>query len=232
MKILEMKRKKMSATNSEKSEFELLQEKCERAERRVLVLEKEVRQLRQLNVNLQEIVIKKVESLMKGDERNCRCHFEAPLAPGAAPNHGAAQVVADDPCLVDFPAPAMSPPLAAAHALAPRPALGAVLPRVAAVPLAAAPALAGGPPLPLAPPQLPAAHAPAANLQPAALPAMQNAGMAANADDMVDIGKRVLIDRSAWVQAQAKRDTVFVKDVAVAMYGPKVLLESSVLGAD
>ncbi|KAG0425200.1 hypothetical protein HPB47_027603 [Ixodes persulcatus] len=169
MKILEMKRK--SVTNLEKSELELVKEKYEHAQRRVSVLEKEARQLKQLNPNLQEVT--------KGMQVPCR----SPTFPGAA------QVEADDLRLVNAPAPAMNPPLAAAHALAPHPTLRRSLPWLLLLPwvrsfLGWLLPLPGWWPSSATSPPPPAAHALAADLEPAALPAVQNAGVAANSEHL------------------------------------------------
>ncbi|KAG0439477.1 hypothetical protein HPB47_016627, partial [Ixodes persulcatus] len=45
----------------------------------------------------------------------------------------------------------------------------------------------------------------------------------------VDIGKGVLVDQASLLLAQGKRDALFVKDLAVAVYGSRLLMNSSVL---
>ncbi|KAG0428094.1 hypothetical protein HPB47_024893 [Ixodes persulcatus] len=45
----------------------------------------------------------------------------------------------------------------------------------------------------------------------------------------VDIGKGVLVDQASLLLAQGKRDALFVKDLAVAVYGSRLLMDSSVL---
>lgn len=64
MRILELKKKQATAKKPEaKGDLEELQAKYDRAQRHITRLERELSQVRQLNINLQEIVIKKVQSL-------------------------------------------------------------------------------------------------------------------------------------------------------------------------
>lgn len=52
-------------------------------------------------------------------------------------------------------------------------------------------------------------------------------------DDLVlqvDIGNGVLVDQASLLLAQGKRDALFVKDLAVAVFGSRLLMDSSVLG--
>ncbi|KAM7310866.1 putative protein TPRXL [Ixodes scapularis] len=99
-----------------------------------------------------------------GDERNCRCHVEAPPDPGAAPNHGAAQVMATLPWLLLLPwvQSFLRWLLSPWQLHLPWPV-----------------ALLG-----LPPPPPPAAHALAADLKPPTLSALQNAEVAENFQDM------------------------------------------------
>ncbi|XP_040061121.1 uncharacterized protein LOC115323332 [Ixodes scapularis] len=70
MRILELKKKQATAKKPEaKGDLEELQAKYDRAQRHITRLERELSQVRQLNINLQEIVIKKVQSL-KDEEKN------------------------------------------------------------------------------------------------------------------------------------------------------------------
>ncbi|KAM7293441.1 uncharacterized protein LOC115327774 [Ixodes scapularis] len=243
MRILELKKKQATAKKPEaKGDLEELQAKYDRAQRHITRLERELSQVRQLNINLQEIVIKKVQSL-KDEEKKCQCQkneraafgFDAATGPalvGALPAPAVRAPALPAACARVLAAPvpmALAAPVPAALAAPVHAALAAPVPAALAAPVPAA--LAAPVPAALAAPA-PAALAAAPEL--AALPiadrAERDARLAENDGHMVDIGNGVLVDQASLLLAQGKRDALFVKDLAVAVFGSRLLMDSSVLG--
>ncbi|CAN7978030.1 unnamed protein product [Ixodes persulcatus] len=157
MRILELKKEQATAKKPEaKGDLEELQAKYDRAQRHIARLERELSQVRQLNINLQEIVIKNIGcnlvfNASADEERKCQCQKNQRAAFGFDAATGTALVGALPALAVHAPAlpaacarvlaasvpAALAAPVHAALA-APVPALAAPVPAALAAPVPAA----------------------------------------------------------------------------------------------
>ncbi|CAN7989765.1 unnamed protein product [Ixodes pacificus] len=228
LKILEQKKKKMAATQDKLTNPGEVEEKLKRAQRQIARLEKELWQkdqelekLRYLNMRLQETIIEKFESWKAPNP----AHALAATALAHAPAVNAAIAAAAPPSVT---LPDAAPTTAAVPAAMALPALSPLAPATSvAVAVSVAPAPA---PAAVALPEVPAPgplHV--------ALPGVGNppAGVHHHIvqNEMVDLGQGIHVTATAWsTVCKSKKNSIWVKELAVAMFGDRVLLESCVNG--
>uniref|UniRef100_A0A147BBL7 Putative dna polymerase iii subunit gamma and tau n=1 Tax=Ixodes ricinus TaxID=34613 RepID=A0A147BBL7_IXORI len=229
MKILEQKQKKMAATQHKSTNPGEVEEKLKRAERQIAQLEKELWQkdrelekLRYLNMRLQENIIEKFESWKAPNP----AHATAATALAHTPAVGAA--AAAPPSIAAVALPHAAPSSAAVPAAMALPAVSPLAPAATvAVAVSVAPAPA---PAAVALPEVPAP----APLH-VALPGVGDppAGVRHHIveNGMVDVGSGIHFTAVSWMTVcDSKKNSIWVKELAVAMFGDRVLLESCVNG--